>query len=185
MGKPDKFTVQTLELLGFRSRNDRTMLGVLKFIGLISDTGEPTELWMELRSDARKALGKGINAGYKALFELYSDAPTRNRKDIENFFRTNTSGGERVIAQTVVTFTTLCKLADFDTTTTPMADDPVHATVGTTGEVARAGAVMVGPALTLNINIQLSLPESSDESVYDRIFSSMKRHLIQAYDRHN
>jgi hypothetical protein len=36
----------------------------------------------------------------------------------------------------------------------------------------------VTPGLTVNINIQLTLPATDDESVYDRLFASLKRNLL-------
>lgn len=32
--------------------------------------------------------------------------------------------------------------------------------------------------LTVNLNIQLTVPETTDEKVYDKFFESMKKHLL-------
>jgi hypothetical protein len=35
-----------------------------------------------------------------------------------------------------------------------------------------------GGGVTININVQLTLPETKDEKVFDAFFSAMRRHLI-------
>lgn len=39
---PERFTNKFLEDLGFKSSNDRLITGVLKGVGFLSETGEPT-----------------------------------------------------------------------------------------------------------------------------------------------
>ena len=32
--------------------------------------------------------------------------------------------------------------------------------------------------ITVNVNIQLTLPETKDDTIYDKIFVSLKKHLL-------
>lgn len=45
VGKPAKVTVNWLVSIGLKSSNDRNLLGLLKFIGFIDNTGTPTDVW--------------------------------------------------------------------------------------------------------------------------------------------
>jgi hypothetical protein len=42
VGVPQKVTVQWLKTVGFKSSNDTSLIGVLKFIGFIDASGVPT-----------------------------------------------------------------------------------------------------------------------------------------------
>ena len=44
---PEKFTVRFLEQLGFKSTNDRNIIGVLKGLGFLDDSGTPTQRYFE------------------------------------------------------------------------------------------------------------------------------------------
>lgn len=44
---PDKFTTKFLEDLGFKSSNDRLVIGVFKALGLIDENGQPLQRYYE------------------------------------------------------------------------------------------------------------------------------------------
>jgi len=81
-GVPEKITQKYLEKVGFKSTNDRYIIGVPKSIGLIDASGVPTQLWQSYRN--RKAAGAtlatALRTGYSDLFRTYPDA---YRKDSE------------------------------------------------------------------------------------------------------
>ena len=45
VGVPQKATSQWLKSIGFMSSNDASLLGVLKFVGLVDASGIPTPKW--------------------------------------------------------------------------------------------------------------------------------------------
>ncbi len=44
---PDRFTNKFLEDLGYKSSNDRLILGVLKSLGFLNETGEPVQRYYD------------------------------------------------------------------------------------------------------------------------------------------
>ena len=44
---PERFTNKFLEDLGYKSSNDRLIVGVLKSLGLLNETGEPTQRYYD------------------------------------------------------------------------------------------------------------------------------------------
>ncbi len=44
---PERFTNKFLEDLGYKSSNDRLITGVLKGLGLLAETGEPTQRYYD------------------------------------------------------------------------------------------------------------------------------------------
>lgn len=183
-GIPPKLSTAHIKTLGFTSSNDPSMIGVLKFIGLIDSSGIPTPLWSEYRGQTHRAvLGKAIRQGYSDLFALYPDANSRSVADLTHVFSTSSTGGEQVIKQTVQTFKALVEEADFQTAETNGANvlstGPLHTAAAPSMAPAlpaqNSGASPSYPAVHIDIQIHIS-PESSSEQI-DKIFESMAKHL--------
>lgn len=183
MGRPDKVTVAWLKKAGFTSSNDPSMIGVLKFVGVLAQDGRPTNLWDAVRApsdESRARLADAIRKAYADLFAIFPDANRRDAEALRNFFRQNTDGGERVQRLLVQSFQAMTEFADFD------AEVPEEAVVGDGDGRAQAPArqqrrekfVPDVPGLTLNVNLQLQLPATSDGEVYEKLFGAMRKHLM-------
>jgi hypothetical protein len=175
VGVPAKATVQWLKTIGFTSSNDSSMLKVLEQIGFVDSSRVPGEPWKTYRGgDYKRVLGNAIRSGYKKLYETYSDAHARSVTELDSFFSTHTSAGKSVRELTVRTFRTLAGIADFGGTTgdsAPVATEEVDKSIPIRAQ-HRSGGV------TININVQLVLPDTTDEALYDRFFGAMKKHLL-------
>jgi hypothetical protein len=115
-GVPEKVRIKYLETVGFKSTNDRYIIGVLKFLGLIDSSGVPTDVWQKYRnrSKAAAALGGAIQSAYDDLFGTYPDAYRKDNEALRNYFSPHTKVGERTLGLIVSTFKALCELANFD-----------------------------------------------------------------------
>lgn len=96
---------------------------------------------------------------------------------------TKTDKGERVVKEIVATFKALCKIADFSPvdgedlgapSVVEAAQTPATATQSERGELPRAHA----RATTFHYNIQIHLPTTTDISVYNAIFKSLREQLL-------
>ncbi len=178
VGVPQKVTVQWLKTVGFKSSNDASLLGVLKFIGLIDSSGVPSSKWTQYRGTNHKVvLGEAIRVGYADLFAVYPDADQRSQSEIEHVFSTSSSGGKQVINKTVGTFKALAEQAEFspvnEQTDLRMPSGPLHTPA--VQPPAGAGRSSFGPALHIDVQIHIS-PEASADQI-DQIFASMSKHL--------
>src|SRR5688572_18195737 len=54
VGVPQKVTQQWLKSVGFKSSNDASLVGVLKYIGFIDGSAVPTLKWTQYRGDNSK-----------------------------------------------------------------------------------------------------------------------------------
>lgn len=188
MGVPLKANSPWLASVGFRSGNDTSMIAVLKQIGFIDSSNVPTERWKQFRGANHDAiLGEGIQQGYQSLFRVYPDAHRLSNEDLEHFFAANSTAGQQVLKKTVATFKVLCDIATFNGAHTPDADtaDSGHSN----GRSAAAGSQTqsddrdqarsrTAGMATINVNVQLTLPETTDEAVYEKLFAAMKKHLM-------
>ena len=115
LAAPDLVTIKWLSSVGFKSKNDRPVIGILEFIGLTASK-KPTDRWTAFRdsNQSTRVMAEGIKQGYADLFSTYPDAHIRDEKDLRSFFTAQKpSAGEQVIRKTVNTFKALCTLADF------------------------------------------------------------------------
>ena len=162
-GIPSKLTAGHLKTIGFTSSNDPSMIGVLKFIGLVDGAGIPTPLWSEYRGQSHKAvLGRAIKSGYADLFALYPDANSRSIPDLTHVFSTSSTGGEQVIRQTVQTFKALVDEAEFGgagaASGTALPTGPLHtpAAPQAAPPLPEQPLARSGPAVHIDIQIHIS-----------------------------
>lgn len=184
VGIPDKVTVAYVKSLGFTSSNDRYIRSILKSLGFLDSSGVPTDRWKIYR-DKKKApaeLAIAIQEAYSALYSVYPDAHRKDNEALRNFFTSNTTVGEKAVYYMVNTFKALCELADF--ALVPQPSQPIHMaeplkiTMPPGGEIEVTETTAPAQGITVNVNIQLTLPETKDSSIYDSIFESLKKHLL-------
>lgn len=190
LGIPDKVNTKWLPTIGFGSKNDRTIIPVLKHVGLVSTDGVPTQAWTDFRGAASgRALGAAIVAAYDQLFKTYPDAPNRSADELQAFFRGHSSYGAQAVAKAVTTFKALCQHAEFDeagssTQNVPRSDKLPGVDKGKSTPASTPAANQKPPTArqlpSMHIDIQIHIsPEASTEQI-EKIFESMSKHLYKS-----
>lgn len=186
-GVPDKVTLKYLETVGFRSKNDRYILGILKFLGFVDSTGVPAKTWRAYRNkeSAAATLAAAMREAYGDLFRTYPDAHRKDNEALRNYFSAHTTVAESTLGLIVTTFKTLAAIADFESVAPATGDKVGEETKVPAG--AKSGAKTQrdsrsddwSPAKPgININIQLQLPATDDGAIYDKLFAALKKHLF-------
>lgn len=187
---PARFTNKFLEDLGYKSSSDRLIVGMLKALGLLNDTGEPTQRYYEFldQTQSKKILAKGIQEAYEDIFNVNKDAQNMSQEEVKNKLKTLTHGqkGDAVVDKMAKTFKTLCDYADWSVTDDEQnnydtdAGEPEKSLLGESD--SRVEKLPQNPlsknSLGLHYNIQIHLPETTNMAVYDAIFQSIKNHLM-------
>jgi len=176
LGAPQKVTRAWLEQAGFKTKADRTIPPVLKFIGFVDSSGVPTAAWKgyQSREAAAKILATSIRQSYGELFEMYPDAHRKDEEALRNFFRPKTSVSPDTLQRIVTTFRILCSLSEFDGESLeipeakPLAPRPIP--------IRQIATTTQG--LVINLNIQLQLPATENSDVYDKLFAALHKHLM-------
>ena len=120
VGVPPKVNGSWLKTIGFTSSNDPTLIGVLKFVGLIDASNIPTPKWTAYRGATHRAvLGDAIRQAYSDLYAVYPDAHARSNTELSHVFSTSSTGGQQVITKTVNTFKVLVQEAEFTASPNP------------------------------------------------------------------
>lgn len=176
---PDRFTNKFLEDLGFKSSNDRLVIGIFKALGLIDDSGQPLQRYYEMldQTQTGKILAVGIQEAYEDLFNLRKDAQNLSNDEIKNKLRTLTQGqkSDDVIAKMSSTFRALCDLADWSAPASLKTPSPI---VSADDSSDKTEEKPQEHGMNLHYNIQIHLPETTNMAVYDAIFQSLKKHLL-------
>lgn len=181
---PEKFTISFLESLEYKSTSDRLIIGVLKSLSFLDDSGKPKERYFRYldQTQSAKVMAEAVRDAYQDLFKVNVKAHELSKQEVINKFKTLGQGQitDSVLDKMAMTFTSLVKLGDFQSpaaTVTPQSssteqlkpEEHVDRTVQGHSPVKLGGLVY---------NIQIVLPESRDPAVYDALFASLRRHII-------
>ena len=177
LGVPRKVTIKYLEGIGYKSKNDRRIIPVLKSIGFLEETGKPSQSFRDFRTEkAGQVMAEALKQTYSELFETYANPYEKTRKELENFFAIDSDLKKATLGMMADTFNLLCEFADFKVVpAVPKAErkEPEKKVV----EAARVTTQMP-TGVTINLNIQLTLPATEDATVYDKIFKALKENLL-------
>jgi hypothetical protein len=156
----------------------------LKKIGFVGSDGTPTDVYKRFRNHATSgaAVAEAIRNGYKPLAEAneyFFDLPD---KDLLALIVqvTGAEAESQVAKQTLATLRNLKGYADFET------KGDTDASVGAVGDTQQPGDSenrdnrRVG--LNLSYTINLNLPATSDQAVFNAIFRSLREHLLSGDD---
>jgi hypothetical protein len=186
---PERFTTRFLESLEFKSTNDRLFINVLKDLGFIDTDGVPKDRYYEFldRTQAAKVVAEGVREAFSDLFAVNKNAQELTADDVRNKLRTLYKGAKKdnLINRIASTFAALCEYADFSATSPKVepkkkeqqADLESSATKPPREELSTKQTLGPLSLDALQYHINIVLPESRDQSVYDAIFKSLRDHL--------
>jgi hypothetical protein len=198
---PERFSLKFLENLGFTSTNDRLFVGILKDLGFLNRDGAPQARYFEFldRSQSKRVVADGIRDAFSDLFAINTKANTFTVEEAKNKLRTLFAGKKSnlVIGNIAKTFKALCEYGDFTkpTTTKKEVESGLVAPAEDTSipdksaaEAPAARTVDVPPVVLdhgrsaikiagLQYHINIVLPETRDQGVFDAIFRSLRDHL--------
>jgi len=186
---PERFTTRFLTSLEFKSTNDRLFIGVLKDLGFIDADGVPKQRYYEFldRSQSPRVLAEAIRESYSDLFSINKEAHKLSSEEVRNKLRTLYAGSKKtaLINRIASTFNALCDYADFSAPVKKHKEsEPAEEkqekkeTKEPAVDLSKQAKAVKGVSLdSLQYHINIVLPESRDQAVYDAIFKALKEHL--------
>jgi uncharacterized protein DUF5343 len=191
---PSRFTTDFLENLGFKAKNDRQFIPLLKALRFLDESNVPTQVYRDYLDDkrAKAVLAKQILAAYEGIFELDRAANQAAAADLKGRFKSLANVSEPVSNWMALTFRGLCDLADFSATASPApaleqeADTPPEPPALVS--ISRDPVSGVEPPLPsaaplggigLSYRIEINLPNTTDVEVYRAIFKALREHLAR------
>lgn len=160
----------------------------LKRIGFIASDGSPTDLYKRFRNPASggTAIADAIRVGYRELLQANEYFYLLEDKELQALIVqvTGLEANSSVSKATFATLKSLKSYAKFETQGSPEESvvTPSNASPATQPTVSmhipggHANTGRVG--LNLSYTINLNLPATSDQAVFNAIFRSLKEHLL-------
>ncbi len=182
---PQRFSIKFLENLEFKSTNDRVFVNILKDLGFLDIDAVPTERYYRFldKTESAKVLAEGIREAFSDLFAINKEANKLTPDEVKNKLRTLYAGTKKDSAITSIakTFVALCEIADFESQQTQKKASPPEEK-SEKKEIKEEGKTSIALDNKIQIeglqyHINIVLPESRDQAVYDAIFKSLKEHL--------
>lgn len=180
-GVPERVTVEFLKTLGYKSSNDRPIIPIMKGIGFLDADGKPTERYRQYRSyDGARVLAEALQSAYSDVFLAHTKAHTLSLDKVKGIIASKTTKGDASIERIAKTFQVLAKAADFTPSPEPVEQDATS----TEGETPSPDPeIPPPPPLTdkspsFHYNIEIHLPTTTDVTVYNAIFKSLKENLL-------
>lgn len=201
---PERFSVDYLDsVLGFSGGSASPFIGLAKRIGLLNTDGTPTELYHRFRNPAQseQAMAEAIKIGYPELYRRNEYAHVLEKEKLTGLVveATGLETGSKTLRAIVATFEALKAFANFDLgpssgdgdarelngdkpqpghagpQATPASDD--EGSPGMSLSTIASGQTQAN-GITMAYSINLNLPDTSDQAVFNAIFKALREHLL-------
>jgi hypothetical protein len=183
--KPERFTYDFLEKLGFTSTNDRGFVSLLRRLGFLTESNQPNSSYDDLRDRGRRPfiLAGKIRELYSDLFALDPGIPKAPEADVKGAISRVTGKDEQSVGRMFNTLRALIGQANFDDPPTaapekveqnetekPSLEMPDEAKAARKDRTQRSEP-------EFHYNIQIVLPATTEVAVYNAIFKSLRDNL--------
>lgn len=176
---PNKFTNEFLKKMGFASSNDRAFTNLLKKLNFVSSDGTPNPIYSDLKDKnlARKTIANQVKELYSELFNINTSINDATDDEIKGAISRVTGKEEKDVKRIFSTFKALCDYADFSQrvnqkTVEEKVEKNINTDNNSTNDIEDFKA-------NFHYNIQIHLPATTDISVYNAIFKSIRENLFK------
>jgi hypothetical protein len=197
---PATLDASTLKKLGIGPNSEGVLLNVLRFIGIIDESGKKTDEATKiftLHDDSafQKALSEQVKKGYSELFDLQGDnAWNLDHDSLITFFRQHDQTSAITGKRQAVTFEALLSLCGHKEmpevkgkanskpsspkTKTKVAKVENKKAAPTSPVSIGSGGTKPENNVGLTVRIEVNLPADGEQETYDRIFKSIRENLL-------
>ena len=185
---PDRFTQDFLQTkLAMSGGGARPLIPFLKRIGFLSNDGRPTSLYKRYRNPDQSgaAIAEALRHGYRDIYQINEYAHELSDAKLKGVVTqaTGLAPDSRVVQLIVSSFNQLKSFADFDAA--PAVEEPSEQYRSSFPPI-QGGSDVSPPSgskqpvgMNLAYTINLNLPATSDITVFNAIFSSLREHLLK------
>ena len=194
---PPTINADTLKKLGLAPNNESYLINILKCLGIIDNDGNKTEKAAIVFSkhsdkDFQTAFSEIVKNAYSDLFKLYGDdAWSLGKDELITYFRSTDQTSAVIGGRQAATFQVLAGTCGHRDITEPKAKKaksssrPKKLTSKTENITENQASVMSNSKIrsgaadfALTVRVEVNLPADADQETYDRIFKSIRDHLI-------
>lgn len=178
--KPEKLGQELLATWGFTASNDRAMPRVLKTLGFLAESGAPTPYYDRLRDpkDWQLVLGERVKDVYSDLFAIDSNIHKSSEAEIKGAMSRITGKDEESVKRYFATFKSLLSLAKLNHDGPQVLE--MKKSTDNASATSQEHSISMPPVhrkSEYHYNIQIHLPVTTDITVYNAIFKSLRENL--------
>lgn len=190
-GAPEVFHLDFLKDLGFASSNDRGAVKLLKYLGMLDESGRPLAPYREFmdHNRAKQVLAARMRAAFDDLFTADRNANTKSVENLKGWFKTKTGAGDAVAQKIASTFRSLATYADFSAThaesaatekpsAEPPPSLPQREEQPARGELPSSASPQHKSQIGLVYRFEIHLPETQNVDTYRAIFKALREELM-------
>jgi len=185
-----------LKKLAIAPSNESYIMNTVRALGIVDTEGKTVDKVMEVflkpDDDFETGFASLVEAAYKGLFNLHDeDAWKQEKKTLISFFRQEDKSSELIGSRQAETFIRLAGISgkrelvastrSANATRQPrvkMQSQEAADTKSAPTSVTLPSNSTKEDALALSVKIEVNLPPTSDQAVYDAIFKSIRKQLI-------
>jgi hypothetical protein len=172
--KPPKLDMAKLKAWDVsKNNNARTAINVLKKIGLVNDSGVPTETYVEFMKTGTGpgVLASRLREAYRPLFEAAHAPQSESDDELKKLFHIHTGGGDDAMRLQIQTFKALAEHANFTDAATPDGKPVAGAAASMS---SRGGG---GPLPPVQVDLHIHLPENKTTRDYEAIIQDIAKYI--------
>lgn len=183
-GVPEVFNLDFLKDLGFTSSNDRPIIKVLKYLGMLDSSGRPQAAYREFvdHTKAKAVLAARLRAAFDDLYLSDKNAHTKTAEQLKGWFKTKTGASDSVATKMATQFKSLASYADFSKG--PALPEPKVPEAQPVPELAEPTAPKLPrpagdlSALGLVYRLEIHLPDTQNVETFRAIFRALREELM-------
>ncbi len=177
--KPDKVTSSFLKTWGFNNGNDRSIISVLKALGILGEAGEPTENYEKCMFPATSGayIVQQVRVIYSPLFKSSHRPDQMSDEELRRLFHVTSGGSDSVFQKQVATFRVLCEFCSFETASTSAIS--AQSTLGTAGGTTETTSAITPALPSMRIDLHIHLPENKTTREYQAIIEDIARFIYR------
>jgi hypothetical protein len=183
-GVPEVFNLDFLKDLGFTSSNDRPVIKVLKYLGMLDSSGRPQTPYREFvdHTKAKAVLAARLPSAFDDLYLSDKNAHTKTAEQLKGWFKTKTGASDAVATKMATQFKSLASYADFSKappspeSRTPEAQPVPVATAEAAQRRSKPSGDLAG--LGLVYRLEIHLPDTQNVETFRAIFRALREELM-------
>lgn len=177
---PESFTYEFLKDLGYGSSNDRSILKIFKYLGMLDASGRPQTSYRDFvdHTKTKHVLAERLKISYDDLYASNKKAHDKTVDNLKGWFKSKTGKGDAVALKMATTFKSLAQYADFTKVSAqepkPEAEKVVEETLETPSVPPITGESKFG----LVYRLEIHLPDTQNIETYRAIFKALREELM-------
>jgi hypothetical protein len=182
-GVPEVFNLDFLKDLGFTSSNDRSLIKLLKYLGMLDSSGRPQQAYRDFvdHTKAKAVLAARLRMAFDDLYLSDKNAHVKSPESLKGWFKTKTGASDAVAKKIATQFKSLAQYADFEATLSGQskAEEPPGPSAPTAKQPPRPPVATDDVSkLGLIYRLEIHLPDTQNIETFRAIFRALREELM-------